>query len=65
MHWRLSGSAIMVAIAAANVISVSIVATSARGPVGSATAPAPALKTPWGELDLQGILDRASGWGRC
>jgi hypothetical protein len=44
----------MVAIAAAAVISVSIVATSAQGPVGSATAPAPALKTPWGEPDLQG-----------
>jgi hypothetical protein len=45
----------MVAIAAAAGISVSIVATSAQGPVGSATAPAPALKTPWGEPDFQGI----------
>jgi hypothetical protein len=50
-----SGSMIMVAIAAAAVISVSVVATSAQGPVGSATAPAPALKTPWGAPDLQGI----------
>jgi hypothetical protein len=55
MRERCSGSIIMVAIAAAAVISVSIVATSAQGPVGSATAPAPALKTPWGEPDLQGI----------
>jgi hypothetical protein len=46
---------IMVAIAAAAVISVSIVTTSAQGPVGSATALAPALKTPWGEPDLQGM----------
>jgi len=55
MRERCSGSMIMVAIAAATGISVSIVATSAQGPVGSATAPAPALKTPWGEPDLQGI----------
>jgi len=39
--------------AAAAVISVSIDRTSAQAP--SATAPAPALKTPWGEPDLQGI----------
>jgi hypothetical protein len=46
---RLSGSMITVAIAAAAVgavISVSITRTSAQ---------APALKTPWGEPDLQGI----------
>jgi hypothetical protein len=55
MRERCSGSMIMVAIAAATGISVSIVATSAQGPVGSATAPAPALKTPWGEPDLQDI----------
>ena len=55
MRERCSGSMIMVAIAAATGISVSIVATSAQGPVGSATARAPALKTPWGEPDLQGI----------
>ena len=55
MRERCSGSMIMVAIAAATGISVSIVATSAQGPVGSATAPAPALKTPWGEPNLQGI----------
>jgi len=39
--------------AAAAVISVSIDRTSAQAP--SAAAPAPALKTPWGEPDLQGI----------
>src|SRR6516162_2998926 len=55
MRERSLGSIIMTAIAAATGISVSIVATSAQGPVGSATAPAPALKTPWGEPDLQGI----------
>src|SRR5580704_18720709 len=55
MRERCSGSMIMVAIAAATGISVSIVATSAQGPVGSATGPAQALKTPWGEPDLQGI----------
>src|SRR5215475_2964155 len=55
MRERSLGSIIMAAIAAATGVSVSIVATSAQGPVGSATAPAPALKTPWGEPDLQGI----------
>src|SRR3979409_2465609 len=46
---RFSGSMITVAVAAAAVgavISVSITPTSAQ---------APALKTPWGEPDLQGI----------
>src|SRR3979490_93184 len=49
MRERFSGSMIMVALAAAGisaVISVSITMTSAQ---------APALKTPWGEPDLQGI----------
>jgi hypothetical protein len=48
MLHRFAGSMIMVAIAAAvgAVISVSITRTSAQ---------APALKTPWGEPDLQGI----------
>src|SRR6516164_11851783 len=55
MRERCSSSMIMVAIAAATVISVSIVTTSAQGPVGSASTPAPAPKTPWGEPDLQGI----------
>src|SRR3984893_15642703 len=60
MRERFSGSMITVAIAAAAVsavISVSIDRTSAQAPAGAATAPAPApaLKTPWGEPDLQGI----------
>ena len=54
MRERFSGSVTMVTIAAAAaVISVSIDRTSAQAP--SAAAPAPALKTPWGEPDLQGI----------
>src|SRR6202045_1520810 len=68
MRDRFSGSMISVAIAAAAsaVISVSITRTSAQAPpppspppqagegrVGA--APASALKTPWGEPDLQGI----------
>src|SRR5229473_5632527 len=51
MRERFSGSLITVAIAGAAVsagFSVSITQTSAQ-------APAPALKTPWGEPDLQGI----------
>src|SRR5467141_137516 len=54
MGERFSGSRITVAVAAAAaVISVFIDRTSAQAP--SATAPAPVLKTPWGEPDLQGI----------
>src|ERR1700674_5710325 len=56
MRERFSGSMIMAAIAAAAaLISVSNDLTSAQAPAGSSTAPAPALKTPWGEPDLQGI----------
>ena len=58
MRDRFSGSMITVAIAAAAVgavFSVSITGTSAQAPAVSATAPVPALKTPWGEPDLQGI----------
>jgi hypothetical protein len=56
----MSGSMMTVAIAAvavSAVISASITPTSAQGPAASGTAPAPAaaLKTPWGEPDLQGI----------
>ena len=54
MRDRFSGSMITVAIAAA-VISVSITRTSAQAPAASVAAPASALKTPWGEPDLQGI----------
>src|SRR5258705_9080315 len=53
---RFSGSTITVAIVAAAVgaaMSASITRTSAQAPAASATAPA--LKTPWGEPDLQGI----------
>jgi hypothetical protein len=50
----LSATITIVIAAAAAVISVSIDPTAAQAP-GSATPPAPALKTPWGEPDLQGI----------
>jgi hypothetical protein len=55
---RFSGSTITVAIVATAVgavISVSITGTSAQAPAASVTTPASALKTPWGEPDLQGI----------
>src|SRR6202158_212941 len=54
---RFSGSMSMVAIsAAAPVISVALDWTWAQAPARSATTtPAAALKTPWGEPDLQGI----------
>jgi len=53
---RFSGSMTMVAIAAA-VISGAITRTLAQAPAPSGAAPVPAsaLKTPWGEPDLQGI----------
>ena len=57
MRKMFSGSMITVAIAGAvGVISLSVVEMHAQGPTasGSATA-ASALKTPWGEPDLQGI----------
>jgi hypothetical protein len=53
---RFSGSMITLAVAAAVVsagISASTTLTSAQAPAASGTAPA--LKTPWGEPDLQGI----------
>ena len=58
MREKFSGSMITVAIAAAAAaISGAITRTSAQVPAPSATAPMPAsaLKTPWGEPDLQGI----------
>src|SRR6202030_3959889 len=58
MRERFSGSMITVAIAGAAfsvVISVSITRASAQAPVASATPPPPAMTTPWGEPDLQGI----------
>ena len=53
MFDRFSGSIITVAVASV-VISAP---TQAQAPVASGTAPMPAsaLKTPWGEPDLQGI----------
>jgi hypothetical protein len=54
MRDRCSGSMVPVAIAAAAVsaaISVSVTLTSAQAPAASGAA----LKTPWGEPDLQGI----------
>jgi hypothetical protein len=57
MRDRILRSTIMVAIAAAAGagIAASITPISAQAPAVSVTAPAPALKTPWGEPDLQGI----------
>jgi hypothetical protein len=58
MRGRFSGSMITVAIAGAAVsavISASITRAQAQSPAASATVPASALKTPWGEPDLQGI----------
>src|SRR5271165_2706908 len=55
---RFSGSIITVAVAAASaVISVPTARAQAQAPVASGMAPMPAsaLKTPWGEPDLQGI----------
>jgi hypothetical protein len=48
---------IMAAIAAAGgtVTCISITPTSAQAPAASVTTPPAALKTPWGEPDLQGI----------
>jgi hypothetical protein len=54
MRERFSGSMIVVGIAAA-AAAVSASVASAQAPAASVTAPAPALKTPWGEPDLQGI----------
>jgi hypothetical protein len=54
MSNRLSGSIVTAAIAAAVVggaISVSVIPSSAQAPAASGVA----LKTPWGEPDLQGI----------
>src|SRR5579864_3967995 len=52
MRERLSGSTIAVAIAAAVATAVVVSMSATRT---SALAPAPLLKTPWGEPDLQGI----------
>src|SRR6516225_2813899 len=44
---------VMAGVAVSGIISMSI--TSAQTQAPSAAAPGPALKTPWGEPDLQGI----------
>src|SRR5215831_2434372 len=58
MRERFSGSMITVAVAGAAVgvvMSASITRASAQVAAASAANPAPALTTPWGEPDLQGI----------
>jgi hypothetical protein len=58
MRKRFSGSMLMIAVAvaaAAVSISTPIPRASAQAPANSGAPPAPALKTPWGEPDLQGI----------
>src|SRR5271163_794196 len=58
MRDRFSSSMITVAVAAAAVsagLSASITWAQAQAPAVSAAASAQALKTPWGEPDLQGI----------
>jgi hypothetical protein len=55
---RFTGPTITVAIAATAIgvtVSVSITGTLAQAPAASVTVQVPALKTPWGEPDLQGI----------
>jgi hypothetical protein len=42
-------------VAVGAIISLSITGTAAQAPAASATLPAQALKTPWGEPNLQGI----------
>jgi hypothetical protein len=58
MRARFSAWVITVAVAgtaAGALISVSGMETAAQAPAASATPPAQAMKTPWGEPDLQGI----------
>jgi hypothetical protein len=56
MRDRLSSSMLTVAIATAGaLVSVPVTRASAQAPAASVTPPAPALTTPWGEPDLQGI----------
>src|SRR5260370_15259365 len=58
MRDRLSSSMLTVAIATAAagaLVSVPVPGASAKAPAASVMPPAPALTTPWGEPDLQGI----------
>src|SRR5712671_769545 len=56
-HLRSMITVAIAAAAASAVISASVIRTSAQAPAASGTVPtpAPALTTPWGEPDLQGI----------
>jgi hypothetical protein len=53
MRETLSGAMVATLASAAALISISVDRTLAQGPSDAATAPA--LRTPWGEPDLQGI----------
>jgi hypothetical protein len=60
MRDRLSSSMLTVAVAIATaaagaLVSVPVTRASTQAPAASVTPPAPALTTPWGEPDLQGI----------
>src|SRR5215831_15585685 len=55
MRERFSGSMLAVIATSAAVISGSIDPTAAQAPAPPATSSAPAMTTPWGEPDLQGI----------
>src|SRR6201982_2046107 len=55
MHQGFSGSMTMAALAAAAILSVSMVPTAAQAQAPSAAASAPGVKTTWGDPDLQGI----------
>src|SRR6202166_1854674 len=55
VFWGSMTAVAMAAVAGSAAVLVSITPTSAQAPAASVTAPALALKTPWGEPDLQGI----------
>src|SRR5258708_2754640 len=58
MRDRLSISMLVDGMASAvsgSLVSVPVTQASAQAPAASVTPPAPALTTPWGEPDLQGI----------
>ena len=55
MPERISGSMIAVALAGAAVAALSVPPAMAQAPVKSSAAQDSAVKTPWGEPDLQGI----------
>jgi hypothetical protein len=55
MFDRFPGPMTMIAVVVSAVTSASVTRAPAQAPAVSAAAPASALKTPWGEPDLQGI----------